>query len=213
MTRQPQALSVRRARVTLANVWKWILTHTAKAGSWGYKESPMGRRHPHAQSVGDVWSHQTPSHGGWPYSAAEARIAQVWRRRTRAVAICLMHALIKTTRRHLVNSGNSYFALTVDPGVHHLCASWQVALGNTKKDVECDILYHRAGPRLALYARAGVHRDLGCVCRNRCGCPPSTFASSKTNPLSHSASDSAVAIPYEPRGVESRSLPAAACQD
>ena len=25
------------------------------------------------------------------------------------------------------NSGNSYFALTVDPGVHHSCASWQSA--------------------------------------------------------------------------------------
>ncbi|MGB8062863.1 MAG: hypothetical protein WCF26_13270 [Candidatus Sulfotelmatobacter sp.] len=23
------------------------------------------------------------------------------------------------------NYGNSYFALTVDPGVHHLCASWE----------------------------------------------------------------------------------------
>jgi hypothetical protein len=25
------------------------------------------------------------------------------------------------------NRGNSYFALTVEPGVHHICASWQAA--------------------------------------------------------------------------------------
>jgi hypothetical protein len=33
------------------------------------------------------------------------------------------------------NNGNSYFALTVDPGVHHLCASWQSVLGTLKKNV------------------------------------------------------------------------------
>lgn len=34
------------------------------------------------------------------------------------------------------NSGNTYFAFTVDPGVHHLCASWQSSLGSLKKNVE-----------------------------------------------------------------------------
>jgi hypothetical protein len=34
------------------------------------------------------------------------------------------------------NYGNSYFALTVEPGVHHLCASWQSSLGRSKKNVE-----------------------------------------------------------------------------
>ncbi|MGA7226277.1 MAG: hypothetical protein WA603_13510 [Candidatus Acidiferrales bacterium] len=34
------------------------------------------------------------------------------------------------------NYGNSYFALTVDPGVHHLCASWQSSLKSLKKNVE-----------------------------------------------------------------------------
>lgn len=30
---------------------------------------------------------------------------------------------------------NSYFTLTVDPGVHHLCASWQSSLKRLKKNV------------------------------------------------------------------------------
>ena len=34
------------------------------------------------------------------------------------------------------NNGNSYFALTVDPGVHHLCASWQSSLGAFKKNID-----------------------------------------------------------------------------
>ena len=33
------------------------------------------------------------------------------------------------------NYGNSYFALTVDPGVHHLCASWQ-SVRELKKNVK-----------------------------------------------------------------------------
>jgi hypothetical protein len=31
--------------------------------------------------------------------------------------------------------GNSYFALTVNPGVHHLCASWQSNIGKKNVDV------------------------------------------------------------------------------
>jgi hypothetical protein len=34
------------------------------------------------------------------------------------------------------NHSNSYFALPVDPGVHHLCASWQSSLGRLKKNVD-----------------------------------------------------------------------------
>ena len=33
------------------------------------------------------------------------------------------------------DNNNSYFTLTVDPGVHHLCASWQSDLGRFKKNV------------------------------------------------------------------------------
>jgi hypothetical protein len=46
------------------------------------------------------------------------------------------------------NYGNSYFALTVAPGVHHLCAS------------RGDILYRRARPRLLL--RGPGHGELPC---------------------------------------------------
>ena len=52
------------------------------------------------------------------------------------------------------NSGNSYFALTVEPGVHHLCASWQSALGNTKKDV--DVTSFTAEPGHVYYFAAAV---------------------------------------------------------
>lgn len=33
------------------------------------------------------------------------------------------------------NYGNSYFTLTVDPGVHHLCASWQSDIEKNNVDV------------------------------------------------------------------------------
>jgi hypothetical protein len=34
------------------------------------------------------------------------------------------------------NKGNSYFVLTVDPGVHQLCASWQSGLEKLKKNIK-----------------------------------------------------------------------------
>jgi hypothetical protein len=34
------------------------------------------------------------------------------------------------------NYSNSYFALPVGPGVHHLCASWQSSLGRLKNNVD-----------------------------------------------------------------------------
>jgi hypothetical protein len=52
------------------------------------------------------------------------------------------------------NSGNAYFALTVDPGVQHLCASWQSALGNRKKDV--DVTSFTAEPDHVYYFAAAV---------------------------------------------------------
>jgi len=33
-------------------------------------------------------------------------------------------------------SNNSYFTVTVDPGVHHLCVSWQSALPMLKKNID-----------------------------------------------------------------------------
>jgi hypothetical protein len=33
------------------------------------------------------------------------------------------------------NNGSSYFVLTVDPGVHHLCAGWQSSIGRVRKNV------------------------------------------------------------------------------
>ena len=34
------------------------------------------------------------------------------------------------------NNNNSYFTVTVDPGVHHLCASWQSTLRMLKKSID-----------------------------------------------------------------------------
>ncbi len=52
------------------------------------------------------------------------------------------------------NNGNSYFALTVDPGVHHLCASWQSTLETLKKNV--DLTSFTAEPGKVYYFAAQV---------------------------------------------------------
>jgi hypothetical protein len=52
------------------------------------------------------------------------------------------------------NYGNSYFALTVDTGVHHLCASWQSSLGGLKKNV--DLTSFTAEPGRVYYFAAQV---------------------------------------------------------
>jgi hypothetical protein len=52
------------------------------------------------------------------------------------------------------NYGNSYFALTVDPGVHHLCASWQSSLRSVKKNV--DLTSFTAEPGQVYYFAAQV---------------------------------------------------------
>lgn len=50
------------------------------------------------------------------------------------------------------NYGNSYFALTVNPGVHHLCASWQSDI--EKKNV--DVTSFTAEPGKIYYFAADV---------------------------------------------------------
>lgn len=52
------------------------------------------------------------------------------------------------------NYGNSYFAVTVDPGIHHLCASWQSSLGTLKKNV--DLTSFTAEPGQVYYFAAQV---------------------------------------------------------
>jgi hypothetical protein len=52
------------------------------------------------------------------------------------------------------NYGNSYFALTVDPGVHHLCASWQSTLERLNKNV--DLASFTADPGQVYYFAAQV---------------------------------------------------------
>lgn len=52
------------------------------------------------------------------------------------------------------NKSNTYFAVTVDPGVHHLCASWQSALGRIEKNV--DVASITAEPGKVYYFAAEV---------------------------------------------------------
>jgi hypothetical protein len=51
-------------------------------------------------------------------------------------------------------NNNSYFVLTVEPGVHHLCASWQSALGTIKKNI--DVASFTAEPGKVYYFAANV---------------------------------------------------------
>ncbi|HEX3941737.1 MAG TPA: hypothetical protein VHX11_09675 [Acidobacteriaceae bacterium] len=34
------------------------------------------------------------------------------------------------------NNNNSYFVVSVDPGVHHLCVAWQSGIGKLKKSID-----------------------------------------------------------------------------
>jgi len=52
------------------------------------------------------------------------------------------------------NSNNSYFVVTVDPGVHHLCVSWQSALPMLKKSI--DVASFTAEPGKVYYFAANV---------------------------------------------------------
>jgi hypothetical protein len=52
------------------------------------------------------------------------------------------------------NNGNSYFAANVDPGLHHLCASWQSDLDTYKRNVE--LTSFTAEPQQVYYFAAQV---------------------------------------------------------
>ncbi|MGA2808849.1 MAG: hypothetical protein ABSE87_11995 [Terracidiphilus sp.] len=52
------------------------------------------------------------------------------------------------------NNNNSFFTVTVDPGVHHLCASWQSALRMLKKSI--DVASFTAEPGKIYYFAANV---------------------------------------------------------
>jgi hypothetical protein len=56
------------------------------------------------------------------------------------------------------NYNNSYFTVTLDPGVHHLCASWQSALGMLDKNV--DVASFTAEPGKVYYFAAEVKSTL-----------------------------------------------------
>jgi hypothetical protein len=43
------------------------------------------------------------------------------------------------------NKGDSYFTLAVDPGVHHLCVSWQSAIRKVKKSIDVASFTAEAG--------------------------------------------------------------------
>jgi hypothetical protein len=52
------------------------------------------------------------------------------------------------------NNGNSYFALTVDPGIHHLCANWQSVFKTLNKNI--DLTSFTAEPGQVYYYVAQV---------------------------------------------------------
>lgn len=52
------------------------------------------------------------------------------------------------------NNNNSYFTVTADPGVHHLCVSWQSSLGRLKKSI--DVASFTAEPGKIYYFAANV---------------------------------------------------------
>jgi len=55
------------------------------------------------------------------------------------------------------NNNNSYFAAMVDPGVHHLCVSWQSALPMLKKSI--DVASFTAEPGKVVLLRGQCYRD------------------------------------------------------
>jgi len=52
------------------------------------------------------------------------------------------------------SNNNSYFIVTVDPGVHHVCASWQTTLKNLKKSI--DVASFTAEPGKIYYFAANL---------------------------------------------------------
>ena len=55
------------------------------------------------------------------------------------------------------NQGNSYFAIEVDPGVHHLCTGWQSVFGHLKQMVGLDSFTAEAGKVYYYEAKATLH--------------------------------------------------------
>lgn len=76
------------------------------------------------------------------------------------IAVELVKPMYATVRFGLdgawagANYNNSYFAVTVDPGVHHLCASWQSSLATLKKYV--DVASFTAEPGKVYYFAAQI---------------------------------------------------------
>jgi hypothetical protein len=67
------------------------------------------------------------------------------------IAVELVKPMYATVRFGLdgawvgANYNNSYFVVNVDPGVHHLCVSWQSSLGMLKKSVDMASFTAEAG--------------------------------------------------------------------
>lgn len=57
------------------------------------------------------------------------------------------------------NRGNSYFSFPVEPGLHHLCASWQSELERLKKYVELTSFTAEAGQVYYFATRITAGRD------------------------------------------------------
>jgi hypothetical protein len=67
------------------------------------------------------------------------------------------------------NYNNSYFVVNVDPGVHHLCVSWQSALKMLKKSIDVasftaepgKVYYYAADVTVKAAGNNGVNIDFG----------------------------------------------------
>jgi len=67
------------------------------------------------------------------------------------------------------NNNNSYFVVNVDPGVHHLCVSWQSAVGRIKKAIDVakvtaeagKIYYFAADVKVTAAGEHNVNIDFG----------------------------------------------------
>jgi len=55
------------------------------------------------------------------------------------------------------NKGDSYFVVTVEPGVHHLCAGWQSISGRVEKNVGVASFTAEPGKVYYFEAQAGVY--------------------------------------------------------
>jgi len=82
---------------------------------------------------------KTEKHQAAPAGPAEGKAQIVFIENERQMIGAGMYATVRFGMDGAwvgANYGDSYFALTVDPGVHHLCASWQSSLRSLKKNVD-----------------------------------------------------------------------------